>query len=83
MTTIVNVHQAKSTLSQLLAEVEKGGEVIIARNGVPVARLVAVKKPINRQPGFLRSQPGWENFVYDPSIFAPMTDAEMEEEGWI
>ena len=83
MTVTVNVHQAKSTLSQLLAEVEKGGEVIIARNGVPVARLVPVRKPINRQPGALRNMPGWENFVYDKSIFAPMTDEEMEEEGWI
>ena len=83
MTTTVNVHQAKSTLSQLLAEVEKGEEIIIARNGVPVARLVAVKKPIKRQRGAWRSMPGWENFVYDKSLFAPMTDAEMEEEGWI
>jgi hypothetical protein len=26
--------------------------------------------------------PGWENFVYDPAIFAPMTDEELREEGW-
>ncbi len=38
-----NVHQAKSQLSQLLFAVEKGEEVVIARNGVPVAQLVATK----------------------------------------
>jgi len=37
----VNVHQAKTHLSQLLQEVEQGREVVIARSGVPIARLVA------------------------------------------
>jgi prevent-host-death family protein len=36
----VNVHQAKTHLSQLLQEVERGSEVVIARSGVPIARLV-------------------------------------------
>ena len=36
----VNVHEAKTKLSQLLAEVEAGREIIVARNGKPVARLV-------------------------------------------
>ncbi len=37
----VNTHEAKSTLSTLLAAVEERGEnVIICRNGKPVARLV-------------------------------------------
>ena len=40
----VNVHTAKSNLSSLLAEVEAGGEVIIARAGKPVAKLVAIRK---------------------------------------
>jgi prevent-host-death family protein len=78
----VNVHEAKTTLSQLLARVEQGEEVVIARNGEPVARLVAVPKRIRREPGVLHKHPGWENFVYDPSIFAPLSDAEMEDEGW-
>ncbi|MEW6278006.1 MAG: type II toxin-antitoxin system Phd/YefM family antitoxin [Candidatus Eremiobacterota bacterium] len=38
----VNVHEAKTRLSQLLAQVEAGEEIVIARAGVPVARLVAV-----------------------------------------
>lgn len=36
----VNVHHAKTELSKLLLEVERGHEVVIARNGAPVARLV-------------------------------------------
>jgi len=40
---LVNVHQAKTTLSRLLEEVENGNEVIIGRSGKPVARLVPFK----------------------------------------
>lgn len=36
----VNVHTAKTQLSKLIALVEDGEEVVIARNGRPVARLV-------------------------------------------
>jgi prevent-host-death family protein len=39
---IVNVHEAKTHLSRLLADVEAGEEVVIARAGRPVARLSAV-----------------------------------------
>lgn len=38
--TTVNVLEAKTNLSRLIAEVEAGGEVIIARNNKPVVRLV-------------------------------------------
>ena len=37
----VNIHQAKTQLSQLLHVVEQGEEVVIARAGVPIARLVS------------------------------------------
>lgn len=39
----VNVGQAKTDLSKLLVRVEAGEEVVIARDGVPVARLVAME----------------------------------------
>jgi prevent-host-death family protein len=39
----VNVGQAKTDLSRLLARVEAGEEVEIARDGVPVARLVRIE----------------------------------------
>ncbi len=41
----VNVHEAKSTLSRLLEDVERGETVVIARNGRPVAELTAIVKP--------------------------------------
>jgi prevent-host-death family protein len=45
----VHVRQAKSELSRLLAEVEKGCEVIIARDGTPVARLVPFHRAARRE----------------------------------
>ena len=44
----VNVHEAKTHLSKLLAEVEKGKEIVIARDGTPVAKLVPVPRKKNR-----------------------------------
>ncbi len=52
----VNVHEAKTHLSRLLERVEAGEEVVIARAGKPVARLIAAEpapKP-HRESGFLR-----------------------------
>ena len=40
----MNIHEAKTHLSRLLARVAKGDEVIIARAGKPVARLVPVQR---------------------------------------
>ena len=42
--TKVNMHEAKSRLSQLVELAEKGGEVIISKNGVPKVRLVPIEK---------------------------------------
>ncbi len=42
----VNVHEAKTQLSRLLQRVEAGEEVIIARAGQPVARLVPVARRV-------------------------------------
>jgi prevent-host-death family protein len=38
----VNMHDAKTKLSELVAAAENGEEVVIARNGTPAVRLVAV-----------------------------------------
>ena len=43
---LVNVHQAKTHLSQLLQEVEQGQEVVIARSGVPIAAPGAMRGQI-------------------------------------
>jgi antitoxin (DNA-binding transcriptional repressor) of toxin-antitoxin stability system len=55
---LVNVHQAKTHHSQLLQEVEQGQEVVIARSGVPIARLVAWQAPSQpvATPGAMRGQ---------------------------
>jgi prevent-host-death family protein len=41
----VNVHEAKTHLSRLLAQVAEGQEVIIAKDGKPLARLVPFRAP--------------------------------------
>jgi prevent-host-death family protein len=46
----VNVHEAKTQLSRLLQRVEEGHEIVIARAGKPVARIVPVREP--RKPVF-------------------------------
>ena len=43
VTRVVNTHDAKSRLSELIREAEEGVDVIVARNGHPVARIVAWK----------------------------------------
>jgi prevent-host-death family protein len=53
----VNVHEAKTQLSRLLQAVEKGEEVVIARNGTPVARLVPhVEERRPREPGWAKGR---------------------------
>lgn len=43
---IVNIHQAKTTLSQLIAKTLKGEDVIIAKAGKPVVKLVTYKEKL-------------------------------------
>ena len=52
---VVNVHEAKTHLSRLLERVEAGEEIVIARNGKPVARLVPVSTE-PRRPGRLKGR---------------------------
>ncbi|MCE2487056.1 MAG: type II toxin-antitoxin system Phd/YefM family antitoxin [Desulfurellaceae bacterium] len=69
---VVNVHQAKTQLSRLLARVEAGEEVVIARRGEPVARLVACKPRSKRQPDVLKGK-----VVIPESFFDPLSEAEL------
>jgi prevent-host-death family protein len=49
---IVNLYEAKTHLSKLVDEAAAGREVVIAKAGVPRARLVAVERPVHRRkPG--------------------------------
>jgi prevent-host-death family protein len=45
-----NVHEAKTHLSELLGRVADGEDVVIAKAGVPVARLVPITRPDDARP---------------------------------
>lgn len=52
MLIVSNIHQAKTNLSKLLDQVQKGKEVVIAKAGVPIAKLVLFDKIENKRvPG--------------------------------
>ena len=62
----VNVHEAKTNLSRLLAKVEAGEEVVIARSGTPVAQLVRGQKQGKRQFGYMKGQIKLDDRFFDP-----------------
>ena len=68
----VNVHEAKTNLSRLLAQVEAGEDVVIARNGNPVARLVEYQAKGKRQPDVLKGK-----IVIPDSFFDPLPEEEL------
>ena len=80
----VNIHAAKTQLSQLLEEVEKGGEITIARAGKPVARLVPlpVERPKTRPLGILRGKV-WIDPTWDPVASDPDVLKAFEESDWL
>ena len=53
--TIINVHEAKTHLSRVLERVTQGEEIILARNGKPIARLVPIAEE-RRKPGRLKGR---------------------------
>ena len=74
----MNVHEAKSKLSALLAELEEGGEPItICRNGVPVAQLTRVLK-LKRNPLEQNQKLKGIKFIEDPT--KPLSEDEWPEE---
>ena len=66
----VNVHQAKTRLSCLLAQAEAGEEALIARRGKPVVRLVPCKG--KRRFGAMKGK-----IVVDNSILEPLPEEEL------
>jgi len=70
--TEVNIHEAKTHLSRLLEQVQQGEEVVIAKAGKPIARLVKIEKPKPRKfgagRGTVKFYPGWND---------PMTEEEL------
>ncbi len=72
MTTVVNVHTAKTNLSKLLDRAHKGEVIVLAKAGKPYAKLVPLDEAQERKPGALK---GWR--VPD-SFFEPLPADEVD-----
>ncbi len=66
----ISIGEAKSKFSKLIASVEKGEEIIIARHGQPVAIIVLFQKKVSyRTPGSAKGK-----FKVPPEFFEPLPD---------
>jgi prevent-host-death family protein len=74
----VNVGQAKTDLSKLLARAEAGEDVEIARNGVPVARLVRLDRSPRPGERFLGAHGALAGQIQIADDFE-LTDVEIDE----
>lgn len=64
----VNVHEAKTHLSRLLERVEHGEEIVIARAGKPVARLVPIEAAAGKRPLGLYKGQIWMSDDFDEPL---------------
>jgi prevent-host-death family protein len=71
----LNLYEAKTQLSALVEQAAAGAEIIIAKNGKPMAKLVAIRDRPNRKPGRLKGKI-WMSRDFD----APMPDIEADFE---
>lgn len=69
MTATVNIHEAKTHLSKLIERVRLGEEIVIAKAGEPVARLIPEKRREPRKPGSAKGK-----FVIHDTFYAPLPD---------
>lgn len=73
----LNLYEAKTQLSSLVEMAAAGEEIIIAKNGKPMAKLVAFKEAVKRKPGRLKGKV-WMS----PDFDAPMTNEELSAFEW-
>ena len=73
METIVNIHEAKTHLSRLLNELAPGDEIVLAKMGKPVAKIVSLQKPCKRRLGFVQGR-------VTEAFFEPLPEEELR--GW-
>ena len=66
----VNVQEAKTHLSALLARVEAGERILLARHGKAIAQLVPLEPAPRRRLGFLQGR-------VDEAFFEPLPDDEL------
>ena len=72
----IAVGDRKTNLSKLLARVEAGEEIVIGRNGVPVAKLVKAEPPPRKRR---MPPPEWRRQIWiGPDAFSEETDLEIE-----
>jgi prevent-host-death family protein len=69
--TTVNMQEAKTNLSKLIDRMLIGEEIIIAKSGKPVARLVPAEAPQPRVPGIAQGR-------VTEAFFQPLLDTELE-----
>jgi prevent-host-death family protein len=69
--TTVNVHHAKTHLSRLLERAATGEEIVIARAGQPVARLVPISPVEPRRPGLAKGR-------LTDAFFEPLPPDELD-----
>lgn len=74
----VNVGEAKTNLSQLLARVEAGEDVEIARDGVPVARLVKIEREMTPGQRFLATAGAMAGQIWISEDFE-FSEEELDE----
>lgn len=72
---MVNITAAKTQFSRLLVQVEHGQEVVIARRGKPIAKLVPYRPRGRRQFGALRGR-----IALDDRFFQSLPETELA--GW-
>jgi prevent-host-death family protein len=71
----VNIHNAKTHLSRLIERVEAGDEIVIARAGRPVARLVPYRRRRDaRKPGLWKGQVWLADDWDAPTVNADIAD---------
>lgn len=73
---VVNIHDAKTHFSAYLNRALQGEEIIVARAGKPVAKLVALKtqKPGKRKLGIYEGQ-----MQVPDAFFEPMSEDEIKD----
>ncbi len=77
---VVTIHEAKTHLSRLLAEVEAGSEIVLARGKTPIAKMVPLEPPVKqrRVPGrFAHLVPPGYGDILSHGFHDPLTDEEM------
>jgi len=62
----MNIQEAKTNLSKLVAASLAGEEVLIANRGKAVIRLVPFARPSKRELGFVGGEEHWDDAFFEP-----------------